>query len=121
MDELEGTAMSEPWDALKDEVLSLLEEGVRDIASEVRPALQEFLREAALRAAKEKWRSLNAASQEERDIAESNLRHLRGQVVAEARRQQLALTSSAETILAKVLDVVLGALVRIVPRLLERT
>lgn len=112
--------MSEPWEPLKNEVLALLKEGAQEVASELKPAAQAFLEDIAVQGAKEKWRALNASDPNERSIAESNLRHLQGQAVAEMKKQQLAITHWAEGILGKTLEVALGFLVKIAPALLAR-
>jgi len=110
--------MAEPWEPLKDEVLALLKEGIQEIASELKPEVQAFLEDIAIQGAKEKWRALNASDPSERAIAESNLRHLRGQAVAEMKKQKLAVTSWAEGLLGKTLDIALGFLVKVAPKLL---
>lgn len=117
-DNLPEVEMAEPWEPLKDEVLALFKEGVQEVASELKPAAQAFLEDIAIQGAKEKWRALNAPDPNERAVAESNLRHLRGQAVAEAKKQQLAVTSWAEGLLRKTLDVALGFLVKVGPKLL---
>lgn len=115
---LEETKMSEPWEPLKDEILALFTEGTQEIASELKTDAKAFLEDIAIQGAKEKWRALNASDPNERAVAESNLRHLRGQAVAEAKKQQLAITSWAEGLLRKTLDVALGFLVKVGPKLL---
>lgn len=110
--------MAEPWEALKDEILSLMKESLKDLADEVKEDANAFLEDIAIQAAKEKWRSLNASDPNERAVAESNLRHLRGQSVAEMKRLELALSDRAEGLFEKILDVSLGFLIKIAPALL---
>ena len=110
--------MPDPWDSLKNEVLSALRESIRDFASELKDAARSFLDDQAVKIAEEKWRQLNAPTEEERQLAESNLRHLQGQIGAEIARLQLATTSRAAELLERVVSTAIGVLVRIAPALL---
>lgn len=110
--------MSEPWEALKTEVLSALHESVKDFAGELKSSAKDFLHDQAVVIAREKWRQLNASTPEEKAIAESNLRHLQGQIGAEIARLQLAATSSAAALLERVFTTAISVLIKIAPALL---
>lgn len=110
--------VSDPWDELKDGILGALRESIAGFSSSLRDSIQPFLREQALKMAKEKWRAIHADTDEEREIAESNLRHLRSQVEAEVSRLGLAATSEAEKLLQKTLEVTANVLLRIGPKVL---
>jgi CO dehydrogenase/acetyl-CoA synthase beta subunit len=121
-DELERefpeTIMSNPWDALKDEVSSLLRDEVKDFISETKPELMSFLKDKAETIAREKWAELKATTDDERELARSNLKHLRGQIGAEIARLQLASTERAGALLKKVLETTIGIVIRVGPALL---
>lgn len=110
--------MAELWEPLKDEILSALKEGVKDFSSELKDSAQVFLGDQAVAIAREKWRQLQASTPDEKSIAESNLRHLQGQVKAEIARLQLAATDRAGSLLERVLTTAIGVVIRIAPALL---
>lgn len=110
--------MPEPWEALKDEVLSALREEVKDFASELKDSAHSFIQDQAVVIAREKWRQLNASTPEEKELAASNLRHLQGQIGAEIARLQLAASVRGGELLERVLSTAIGVLVKIAPALL---
>lgn len=114
----EKIPMSEPWESLKDELVGILRDGVKDFASETKPELQAFLVEKAKDAARWKWESLHADTPEKKLEAETNLRHIAAQVGGEAARLELAATERGKELLKKVLDVGLSALLKLGPKLL---
>lgn len=120
IEEIEEGDMAEPWEGLKDQVLAVLEEGIKDLSKDLLPQAKEVLHEIAVQAAKEKWRSIHAETEEERNIAESNLRHLKGQATATMKLAQLSASHKTQDVLKKVLEVSLEALVRIGPSVLMK-
>jgi hypothetical protein len=110
--------MSEPWKELQDKVLSILLEETKDFSSELKESAELFMRNQAASIAREKWRQLNAESEEERKIAESNLRHLHGQIGAEIARMQLVATERAGALMEKVISTTISLLLEIGPKLL---
>lgn len=120
IEKIEEGDMAEPWEGLKDQVLAIFEEGLKDLSKDLLPQAKEVLCEIAVQAAKEKWRSIHAETEEERNIAESNLRHLKGQVTATMKLAQLSTSRKTQDVLKKVLEVSLEALVRIGPSVLTK-
>jgi hypothetical protein len=109
--------MPEPWNNLKDEILSILLEETRGFSSELKDAARSFLQDQAVVIAKEKWRHLHAETEEERNIAASNLRHLYGQIGAEIARLQLVTTERAGALLERVLSTTIRFALKIAPTL----
>lgn len=118
-DDVEDEAMADPWSSLYGEVLATLKDGVASFLKDTKPELEAFLKEKALQIAKEKWRSLNAPTDVEREVAEVNLRHLAAQVGGKVVELQLAATKEAQNLLVKVLEVAAGILIRIGPEILK--
>lgn len=114
----EETIMPNPWDALKDEVLGVLKDEVKEFAADTRPELEQFLKDKAEAVAREKWAELRAIDDDERELARSNLKHLRGQIEGEIARLQLAATERAGALLKKVLETAVGVLIRMGPVIL---
>jgi len=114
---IEEVDVAEPWEALKDEVLAALKESAAGFSGDLKASAQAFLRDQAVAIAREKWRQLNASTDEEKAIAESNLRHLQGQVGAEIARLQIAATQQAGALLERVLSTAVGVLVRVGPKI----
>jgi len=110
-DDLEDSEMAEPWDELKDGILEALKDGVKSFSGELKDSIQPFLKEQAVAIAREKWRSMNADTPEECEIAESNLRHLKGQCAVEIKRLELAASKEAEALLRKTFEVAIGVLI----------
>lgn len=112
--------MAEPWEPLKDEILSAIEESAKDFAGELKISASAFMREQAISLAKEKWRELQASTPEEKEIARSNIRHLQGQVGAEIARLQLAASERAGALFERVLTTAASVVVRMAPSILSK-
>lgn len=110
--------MAEPWDALQAELLVVLKDGVKEFLGETRPELEAFLKEKAVEMAREKWRSLNASTESERGVAETNLRHLAAQVGGKVAELKLATTRRAHELIVKLVETTAGILLRIAPGML---
>lgn len=106
--------MSNEWDALADEVETVLVDGVRSFAEETKAELGPFLKEKAGLIAKYRWQELKAGTEEEKERAKSNLAHLHAQVGGEIAIKQLVATKRAEELLLKVFDVVVSGVKRLV-------
>lgn len=109
----------EPWESAKDEILALLKEETADLKGELKDAAQDFLKAQAVQIAQETYRA-QFGTDDEKEIAKSNLRHLRGQRTAEIKRLQLAASERAENFLAKVLSVAQGLAEKLIPVVLEK-
>lgn len=110
--------MPAPWEALKDGLAQALREGAEGLVDEeLKPALDSFIDEIALEAAREKWEAVHAESDAARELHETNLRHLAGQSRAEIERLKLAASARAEAVLKKAFEVAVGVLARIGPGL----
>ncbi len=96
--------MSNPWDEFVAPMEATLTAGVKDIANDLKDEYKSFLKDVAVRCAKETWRSING-SDEEKEIAKANLALLGGQTIGEASRMALAESDKAETVLKTALDV----------------
>lgn len=99
--------MSNPWDALKSQLLPLLKASVSDFVDAEKPEVSSFLSEKAEQLAKQTWVSLNGTDEEKAE-AISNLRQLKAQVVMEAVDAQILATAAALKLLGKVFDVVVN-------------
>jgi Mg-chelatase subunit ChlD len=110
--------MAEPWDALQAELLIVLTDGIKGFLKETKPELEAFLQEKAVEMAREKWRSLNASTESERGVAETNLRHLSAQVGGKVAELKLATTRHAEELIVKLVETAAGILLRIGPGML---
>lgn len=94
--------MSEPWEEFVAPIEATLTAGVKDIANDLKDEYKLFLKDVAVRSAKETWRSING-DDDEKSIAKANLALLAGQTVGEAARMALAETEKAATVLNAVL------------------
>ena len=110
--------MSNPWDELGGQVLSLLKQSVSDFVSSEKPEVEAFLRDKAAEIARQTWISLNGTSEEEKQTARENLRHLKAQVIMEAASLQIVATAKALGLLSKVFDVVANFLIQYAPKIL---
>ena len=109
----------EPWETAKDEILALLKSETADLKGELKDAAESFLQDQAVQIAQETYRA-NFGTDDEKEIAKSNLRHLRGQRTAEIKRLQVAATERAENFLGKVLSVAQGLAEKLIPVVLEK-
>lgn len=98
--------MSEPWDELVGPIESTLTAGVKDIVNDLKDEYKSFLKDVAIRTAKETWRSIHG-SDEEKEIAKANLALLAGKTVGEAARMALAESDKAAAVLESVLNTAL--------------
>ena len=99
--------MSNPWDDFVGPIEATLTAGVKEIASDLKDEYKAFLKDVAIRSAKETWRAIHG-DDEEKEIAKSNLELLKGQVIGEAARMALAQSEKAETILKAVLNIAIS-------------
>lgn len=109
---------SQPWDELGSQVLSLLKQSVSDFVSSEKPEVEAFLKDKAQEIARQTWTSLNGASDDEKQVARENLRHLKAQVIMEAADLQIVATAKALGLLSKVFDVAANFLIQYAPKIL---
>jgi hypothetical protein len=111
--------MTEEWKGLEEKVLSILKDGVSSFSDDIKSEAMPYLREKAKQIAREKWASINAATDAEKETAKRNLEHLSAQVEGEIIRLKLAATDRAKDLLGKVFDVAIDSIIKIVPKLLK--
>ena len=112
--------MSNPWDALADELLPMFKDSVKDFVETLKPEVEAFLKEKAEEAARETWLANFAPTEEERREARSNLRHLKAQVVMEAADKSIIAAARDFSLLGKVFDVAANFLIQYGAKLLKR-
>ncbi len=111
--------MSNPWDALSTEVLTTLSDSVKDFVDVQKPEVQTFLREAAQDMAKQTWISVSPNSSDDaKEEAKANIRHLKAQVIAEAADLDILATAAAKSLLSKVFETVGNFLIQYGPKIL---
>jgi len=93
--------MSEPWAALKDEILGTFKDGLKNLADTNAGPIADFLKAVAEDYAKEKWKSVNAPEDEREEHLE-NLKELVAQVKGRYKRlnYQAALEVEARVVTA---------------------
>jgi hypothetical protein len=74
-----------------------------------------FAKERIESYAKEWWAAMNAATDEDRQEHEANLKHLVAQARGEARRLQLAISTEAKDLIGRLLENAGGLLIKVVP------
>lgn len=109
--------MSEPWDALAESLGEAVRGPLRDFWRQA--GVEEFARAKLRDMAREKWRALNAATTEEREVHEESLRDLSAHVRDEALKLAGKASKTAKGLLGSVLETAGGVLVAVAKSWLE--
>jgi len=108
--------MSEPWKELAKASFEIVKDGLKGFVE--RQDVDEFAKEKTELFAKEWWGSTHAATEDERQEHEANLKHLTAQVRGEARRLQIAISEEAKDTVGRVLETIGAFLLKAAPVIL---
>ena len=101
-------------DELRDEIEALLKAEIDDFKDEVKAEAGPFLKEKATQIAKQIIRAELASTDDEKEIAKTNLNHLAAHVKGEIIRLELATTKRAGELIEKIITTLANAVIRLV-------
>ncbi len=102
--------MSEPWEAVADQLKETLIEEGKDFVKDQTEEYKDLMGKIALDIAKQKWIAMKGDTEELRKQAEDNLEFLQNSVENTLMQSQLELADRASNIAGKIMQVALKAL-----------
>ena len=98
--------MANPWDPLVAQLTPILKSSLSDLVDLGKQEVQDFIQKQAEQYAKQTWLSINAPSDEDKQEAVDNLRHLKAQVIVDAMDLKIVSSAKIISLLTKTFEIV---------------